>query len=64
MMVSVRAETDAAILLTGGDMEDGYEIIIGGWNNSQSVIRDSKQNPMPGHAVTKVVFIHFPENII
>ena len=64
MMVSVRAETDAAILLTGGDMEDGYEIIIGGWNNSRSVIRDSKQNPMPGHAVTKVVFILFPENII
>ena len=52
------AASDARILMTGynGDV-NGYEIVIGGWNNSQSVIRDwppAMSHPDPGHAVTQV----------
>ena len=32
---------------------DGHLIAIGGWTNTQSVIRDKKQKPHPGYAVTK-----------
>ena len=52
------AASDARILMTGynGDV-NGYEIVIGGWNNSQSVIRDwtpAMSHPDPGYAVTQV----------
>ena len=52
------AASDARILMTGynGDV-NGYEIVIGGWNNSQSVIRDwtpAMSHPYPGYAVTQV----------
>ena len=45
-MSSVKGESDAHILFTGG-VEDSneYEIVIGGWNNGQSVIRRSKGGP-------------------
>ena len=48
------AASDARILMTGynGDV-NGYEIVIGGWNNSQSVIRHAKLAPTC-HAVTQV----------
>ena len=54
----VMAASDVRILMTGynGDV-NGYEIVIGGWNNSQSVIRDwtpAMSHPDPGHAVTQV----------
>ena len=54
MEFQVKADSDAHILLPPCDGCDGYEIVIGGWDNTQSVIRDRKQQPHPGHAVTKV----------
>ena len=50
----VKTDSDACILLAPCDECDGYEIVIGGWNNRQSVIRDKKGKPHPGHAVTQV----------
>ena len=50
----VKADSDACILLPHCDGCDGYEIVIGGWDNTQSVIRDKKGQPHPGHAVTQV----------
>ena len=50
----VKADSDAHILLPPCDGCDGYEIVIGGWDNTQSVIRDRKQQPHPGHSITKV----------
>ena len=50
----VKIDSDACILLAPCDECDGYEIVIGGWNNRQSVIRDKKGKPHPGHAVTQV----------
>merc|ERR1719300_286115 len=49
----VRAKTDAHVLLSQNNGADGHEIVIGGWSNTQSAIRDSKQKPHPGYAVTK-----------
>merc|ERR1712111_303112 len=49
----VKAKTDAHILLSQHYGGDGHEIVIGGWSNTQSAIRDSKQKPHPGYAVTK-----------
>jgi len=48
----VKTKTDAYVLLSqnGGD---GHEILIGGWSNTQSAIRDTKGKPNPGYAVTK-----------
>ena len=40
-------------MLSQNNGADGHEIVIGGWSNTQSVIRDTKQNPHPGYAVTK-----------
>eukprot|EP00092_Neocalanus_flemingeri_P012987 GFUD01013997.1.p1 GENE.GFUD01013997.1~~GFUD01013997.1.p1 ORF type:complete len:1217 (+),score=231.72 GFUD01013997.1:486-3653(+) len=39
----VQATTDVHVLFAPGDGEDGYEIVIGGWNNGQSVIRRGRQ---------------------
>ena len=39
----VRGKTDAHILLAPCPQCDGYEIVIGGWSNTQSAIRDGKQ---------------------
>ena len=50
----MKAESDANILLAPDYGSDGYEIVIGGWDNTQSVIRDGKLNPDPGHNVTEV----------
>jgi len=49
----VRAKSDAHVLLSQYSGGDGHEIVIGGWSNTQSAIRDSKQKPHPGYAVTK-----------
>jgi len=40
---------------------NGYEIVIGGWTNTQSVIRDAKATPYPGYAVTSTPGILSPE---
>ena len=50
----LKSSSDGTILLSSCDGCDGYEVVIGGWDNTQSVIRDKKQQPQPGHAVTKV----------
>jgi len=43
LQFQAKGERDAHILLTDGRGNDGIEIVIGGWNNSQSVIRANKQ---------------------
>ena len=40
----VKGLTDAVVLFSACDGCDGYEIVIGGWTNTQSVIRQSKQS--------------------
>ena len=49
----VRAAAEARVLLAPCEGCDGYEVVIGGWNNSQSVIRHAKLAPTC-HAVTQV----------
>ena len=39
----VRTQKDAHVLLSPCDGCDGYEVVIGGWDNSQSVLRCAKQ---------------------
>ena len=43
LVFEVKAKTDAHILLSPCPECDGYEIVIGGWNNTKSAIRDGKQ---------------------
>ena len=43
LVFEVKAKTDAHILLSQCPECDGYEIVIGGWNNTKSAIRDGKQ---------------------
>ena len=51
MKFQVKGSTDAFVLLSSCKECDGYEIIIGGWLNTQSVIRQSKRVPLPGYSV-------------
>ena len=48
----IKTTSNAVILLSPCEGCDGYEIVIGGWENTQSVIRDGKQSE--NHAVTEV----------
>jgi len=43
----------AGVLLSSSSGGDGHQIVIGGFGNQQSVIRDSRDKPHPGYAVTK-----------
>ena len=45
----VKSATDAVILLAGCEHCDGHEIVIGGWDNTKSVIRMKKQSPADGN---------------
>ena len=49
--VEVRAPSDAHIALTSGkqETEPMYEIMLGGWENSASVIRHNRQKPDKVH---------------
>merc|ERR1711915_890096 len=62
----VRGQTDAHVLFSEEGCNNcecpdcnGYEIVIGGWSNTQSVIRDAKQTQ--NHAVTSTPDILSPE---
>jgi len=48
-----KAKSGAHVLLSQNNGADGHEIVIGGFYNTQSVIRDTKGKPYPGYAVTK-----------
>ena len=39
----VKTTTDAHVLLSSCERRDGYEVVIGGWSNTKSVIREKKQ---------------------
>ena len=53
--LKVKTRTDANIAFSAGETDsDVYEIVIGGWTNSQSVIRRGKQGRSLGsHAQVK-----------
>ena len=42
-------------MLAPGNGAEGYEIVFGGWRNTQSVLRDGKQKPNPGYSITRVI---------
>ena len=54
-LCAVKGFSDAHILLSPCDgCGKGYEIVIGGWNNNRSVIREDVHYPWPGFADTHV----------
>ena len=50
----MKTTSDAHIMLSPCYGCDGYEVVIGGWRNSKSVIRDKRGKPHLGCAATKV----------
>jgi hypothetical protein len=42
--INVKANNDAHILIEFTDYEEKYEIVLGGWNNTKSIIRDYYNN--------------------
>ena len=40
----LKSSSDGTILLSSCDGCDGYEVVIGGWSNSKSIIREEKQS--------------------
>ena len=53
---------DAFVLLASEYGSDGYEIVIGGSNNTQSAIRDGKQKPLPPYISLEVSSFEFHPN--
>ena len=43
MEFQVKTNSDAHVLLSPCEGCDGYEVVIGGWGNTKSVIREKKQ---------------------
>lgn len=54
LQFEAKTKSDVCVLFAACGECNGYEFVIGGWDNKQSVIRQSKQYPYPGFAVTKV----------
>ena len=48
----MKGKTDVHVLFSACDTCDGYEIVIGGWDNTKSMIRDKKQTPIGGYSET------------
>ena len=40
----LKSSSDGTILLSSCDGCDGYEVVIGGWSNTKSIIREGKQS--------------------
>ena len=40
----LKSSSDGTILLSSCDGCDGYEVVIGGWRNTKSIIREGKQS--------------------
>ena len=54
LRIKIKSASDAHILLSNCKNCDGYEIVIGGWQNTQSVIREKKQTPAEGNTKQQV----------
>ena len=48
----MKGKTDVHVLFSACDGCDGFEIVIGGWDNSKSMIRDKIQHPSGGYSAT------------
>ena len=51
MAFEARGSNDGHILFSSCDECDGFEIVIGGWSNQYSVIREYKQEDVERTAV-------------